>query len=335
MRSRPRTPFRLVPAALVAVTALALTACSSGPAKPSASPTTSNAVSASACAKPGSASNAVQVNGKAGSAPTVKFPLPTSTSATQRTVLKAGSGDTVKAGASVQIAYSLYDGKNGKLLDSSGYGAKKPVILTADTTQYLPGLVQALVCGRAGERFASVIPASAAFGSAGSEQLGVGGGDSLVLVADILELTPTKATGALKALPASFPKVTTAANGTPSVKIPATSAPKSLEIADRRVGTGETVRSGDTVTVQYQGVLWRTGSIFDQSWGKTGPTSFATTAVVKGFGKALVGQKIGSQVVAIVPADQGYGSKGSSDGSIKGTDVMVFVIDVLATTHAA
>ena len=54
---------------------------------------------------------------------------------------------------------------------------------------------------------------------------------------------------------------------------------------------------------------------------------------MKGFGKALVGHRVGSQVVAIVPPSEGYGSKGSASGGIKGTDVMVFVVDILATTH--
>ena len=80
---------------------------------------------------------------------------------------------------------------------------------------------------------------------------------------------------------------------------------------------------------------WRNGSVFDQSWGKTGPASFATTGVVKGFSKALVGHRVGSQVVAIIPPADGYGKTGTANGAIKGTDTLVFVIDILATTHAA
>jgi FKBP-type peptidyl-prolyl cis-trans isomerase len=195
----------------------------------------------------------------------------------------------------------------------------------------LPGFAASVVCAKVGDRVASVIPASLAFGDAGSEQIGVAGGDSIVFVADIVGMSPTKATGASKALPSGFPKITLAGDGAPTVKIPATDPPKSLEIATSKVGTGATVKAKDTVTVQYQGVLWRTGKVFDQSWGKSGPTSFATDQVVTGFGKALVGQKVGSQVVAIIPPSEGYGTKGSTDGSIKGTDTMVFVIDILAT----
>jgi peptidylprolyl isomerase len=100
-----------------------------------------------------------------------------------------------------------------------------------------------------------------------------------------------------------------------------------------KTGTGAVVKSTDQVTVQYQGVLWRTGKVFDQSWGQS-PATFSPSGVVKGFGKAMIGHKAGSQVVAIIPPSQGYGSSGSQDGTIKPTDTMVFVIDILATTPA-
>jgi FKBP-type peptidyl-prolyl cis-trans isomerase len=341
MPSNASAPLRrLVPAAVAAALALALAGCSGSPSGTStssaaSSPAASPATSTATCATTGSASESVKVGGKAGAAPTVTFPRPTAATTTERTVVTAGHGDTVKTGSSVKIAYELFEGATGKQLDQSGYtAAKKPVILTADTSQYLPGLVQAIVCGKVGERFAAVIPPSQAFGATGSEQLGVGANHSLVLVGDILSLTPTKATGAVKPLPSGFPKVVLASSGRPTVTVPKTAAPTTLKIADREVGTGDTVQSGDTVTVQYQGVLWRDGSVFDQSWGKSGPASFATTAVVKGFRDALVGQKVGSQVVAIVPPADGYGKTGTANGQIKGTDTLVFVIDILATTHA-
>ena len=75
-------------------------------------------------------------------------------------------------------------------------------------------------------------------------------------------------------------------------------------------GDGEVVQPGDTVTVQYKGVLWRNGEMFDSSWSRGAPASFQTTGVVKGFQKALEGQKVGSQVIAIVPPADGYGTQG-------------------------
>ena len=48
---------------------------------------------------------------------------------------------------------------------------------------------------------------------------------------------------------------------------------------------------------------------------------------IKGFSTGLAGQKVGSRVMLVVPPKDGYGKQGS--GEIKGTDTMVFVIDIL------
>ena len=330
-------PRRLLPA-LVALSGVVLLAgCSTAAPKTTSSATPSASTAATttplACPASGAESNAVKVAKTGTTAPKVSFPTPTKVTTTERTTIVAGTGATVKQGDSVSLAYSMYDATTGKELDSRGWTTKTRVVFPVDATQVLPGFAESVVCAKEGDRIASVIPSAKAFGTAGSEQIAVAGGDSIVFVADIVGLTPTKATGASKALPSGFPKVTLAADGTPTVKIPAATAPSKLKIADSKVGTGTTVKSGDTVTVQYQGTLWRTGKVFDQSWGKS-PTSFATTQVVKGFGAALVGQKVGSQVVAIVPPAEGYGTTGSTDGTIKGTDTMVFVIDILATASS-
>jgi FKBP-type peptidyl-prolyl cis-trans isomerase len=335
-------PRRLLPVltALGGVALLAGCASSSTTGSTSASASASAPASASpsatavACPASGSASEAVKATGAFAKEPKVTFPKGTKVTATQRTTLTSGSGATVKQGDSVSLAYSMYDATTGKKVDSRGWSADSRVVFPVDATQVLPGFVQSVVCAKEGDRVAAVIPAADAFGTAGSEQIGVAGGDSIVFVADVIGLSPTKATGTAKTLPAGFPKVTLAADGKPTVAIPAAAAPKTLKIAESKSGSGTVVKSGDTVTVQYQGVLWRTGKVFDQSWGSS-PTSFATTDVVKGFGKALVGHKVGSQVVAIVPPSEGYGTTGSSDGTIKATDTMVFVIDILATAHAS
>jgi FKBP-type peptidyl-prolyl cis-trans isomerase len=335
-------PRRLLPA-LVALSGVALlagcataapktTTSSAAPSASSAAPPASAAGTTKlSCPASGPESAAVQVAKTGTAEPKVSFPTPTKVTTTERTTIRSGSGATVKQGDSVSLAYAMYDATTGKKLDSRGWTSTTRVVFPVDGAQVLPGFAESIVCAKAGDRVAAIIPASKAFGTAGSEQIGVAGGDSVVFVADVVGLSPTKATGAAKALPSGFPQVTLASSGAPTVKIPTADPPKTLKIADSEVGTGTTVKQGDTVTVQYQGVLWRTGAVFDQSWGKTGPTSFATTQVVPGFGKALVGQKVGSQVVAILPPSEGYGAKGSTDGTIKSTDTMVFVIDVLAT----
>jgi peptidylprolyl isomerase len=91
---------------------------------------------------------------------------------------------------------------------------------------------------------------------------------------------------------------------------------------------------GANVTVQYTGINWNTKKVFDSSWDKGAkPVSFQTSGVIPGFTKALVGQKVGSQVIAIIPPADGYGDKGQGD-DIGGTDTIVFVVDILGTQSA-
>ena len=51
--------------------------------------------------------------------------------------------------------------------------------------------------------------------------------------------------------------------------------------------------------------------------------------LVPGFDKALVGQPVGSRVLMVLPPSEGYGKQGNSAAGIKGTDTLVFVVDLL------
>ena len=52
--------------------------------------------------------------------------------------------------------------------------------------------------------------------------------------------------------------------------------------------------------------------------------------VVPGFAQALEGQTVGSQILAVIPPELGYGEAGNEGAGIKGTDTLVFVVDILA-----
>jgi FKBP-type peptidyl-prolyl cis-trans isomerase len=320
--------------------AASLAACSSGgtatsTSTPKAASTSASSASSTdaACAATasGKISDAVAVTGKAGAEPTVKFATPLTVSTTQRTVVTQGTGAQIVKGESFNVAFVLYDGTTGKAVTTVGYGSSAAATFTDDESAFLVGLIRATNCSTIGSRVVGVIPPSEAWGTTGQETLGVAGTDSLVFVADILSKQASKATGKAVAPKAGFPTVKLAADGTPTVTIPDTTPPKTLKIEVLKKGTGTKVASGDNVTVQYQGINWTTKKVFDQSWGSA-PASFATTAVVTGFGKAMVGQTVGSQVEVIIPPADGYGTAGQESAGISGTDTLVFVIDILATS---
>ncbi|MEA9985168.1 FKBP-type peptidyl-prolyl cis-trans isomerase [Subtercola sp. RTI3] len=329
--------------AAAAVAALLVLAGCSGSSAPTPAPTVACSLTA-----PGAASAAVTVTGEPDQHPTATFTAPLTTDITERTVLTTGSGAVAGTGMVATVDFTLFNATSGAELFTTLKEGGAPLPITVDESQFLPGLVKAVSCSTVGSRVVAVVPPGDAYGAAGNTDLGVGATDSLVFVVDVKSVAPaptatpsatldpnlpTQATGAAQPAPAGFPAVTLAANGTPAISIPAADPPTTLQIADLKKGAGQTVATGDSVTVQYQGVIWRTGAVFDQSWGSK-PATFATTQVIPGFSAALVGQAVGSQVIAVIPPDQGYGVAGQTAAGIEGTDTLVFVVDILATTPA-
>jgi peptidylprolyl isomerase len=81
--------------------------------------------------------------------------------------------------------------------------------------------------------------------------------------------------------------------------------------------------------VHYAGYTWADGAKFDSSWDKKTPATFTLTdgSVITGFLDSLVGQKVGSQIVTVIPPSLGY--KDQPQGTIPANSTLVFVIDIL------
>jgi peptidylprolyl isomerase len=131
-----------------------------------------------------------------------------------------------------------------------------------------------------------------------------------------------------------LPTVTAGAAGTaPTIKMPSGKPPANLTTKVLIKGTGPTVANGDTVVVQYVGAIWRNGYQFDSSWKRSQPFGFTIGAspsqVIKGWDTGLTGQTVGSRVMLVIPPADGYGKTGSPQAHIKGTDTLVFVVDIL------
>ncbi|GGF27538.1 FKBP-type peptidyl-prolyl cis-trans isomerase [Subtercola lobariae] len=329
--------------AAAAAVALALAGCSSSGS--SATPTAAGCT----LTAPGTNSAAVTVTGDLDALPTTTFTAPMTATTTERSVVTTGSGEQVTDGSVATVDFTLYNATSGAQLFTTTDAEVGPQQVTVDSAQFLPGLVKAVDCATVGSRIVAVVPPADAWGTDGNSTLGVAATDTVVFVIDVKSVAaatasptpsatldpnmPLKATGAAQPAPAGFPTVTLADDGTPTVTIPSTPAPTTLQIGVLKQGDGATVADGDSVTVQYQGVIWSTGKVFDQSWGQS-PATFTTGQVIKGFSAALVGYAVGSQIIAVIPPDQGYGAAGNSTAGISGTDDLVFVIDILATAAA-
>jgi len=280
--------------------------------------------------KSGSVSDSISVEGDFGTKPEVTFDTPVSTTATERSVVIEGDAadGIAEDGQQVALNILILNGATGEEVSAPEFTPAGSTTFTVDESQFLVGLVKTLRCSEVGSRVVGVIPPVDSWGEAGSEELGVDPADSIVFVADIVSVVPTRATGEDQPVEPGFPTVTLGDDGTPTVTIPDEKAPTELKITTLKKGDGAVVEDGASVTVQYQGTNWDTKEIFDQSWGR-GAATFATTGVVEGFGKALVGQTVGSQVLVVIPPAQAYGEEGESDHELAG-QTLVFVIDILA-----
>lgn len=329
----PSTKFTRPLAGLAAVAcAAALAGCgSSGNKDASDSSSTTSSPSAAATAasvanpcdvKTGSTSESVKVSGSFGKTATATFTKPLKATGMQRTVLTKGAGATPKEGQTVNAVVTAYLG-TGKSLGT------QPLKLAIGSASIPVAFRAGVSCLPLGSRTVVTDSAADIYGAGGNSQAGIAPTDSLVIVTDLVSvqkpLTPAKWTK-------NQAKVSFAKNGTPKVTLPKTAAPKQLELQVLQQGKGAVVKSGDQVTLNYQGTSWNTGKIFDQSYGKT-PATFGTDQVVEGFGAALVGQKVGTKLIVSIPPKYGYGKK--TAGQQLSGETLVFVIDIQKTGSAA
>jgi peptidylprolyl isomerase len=136
----------------------------------------------------------------------------------------------------------------------------------------------------------------------------------------------------------SLPSVSAAQGTAPKVTIPKNVTPPKTLVAKTLIkGSGPVVAKGQDVVAQYTGVNWRTGTVFDSSWQRSLPYSFKIGAspsqVIPGWDMGLVGQTVGSRVLLVIPPVDAYGSAGQSQAGIKGTDTLVFVVDIISAVN--
>jgi peptidylprolyl isomerase len=96
-------------------------------------------------------------------------------------------------------------------------------------------------------------------------------------------------------------------------------------------GSGRTIAENDFVQANYLGQVWSTAKVFDNSYDRHRPLvmQLAKGSIIDGWRYALTGRKTGSRVQIAVPPTWGYGKSGNPQAGIKGTDTLVFVIDVI------
>jgi FKBP-type peptidyl-prolyl cis-trans isomerase len=313
--------------ALIAVSLLAsvvLAAC--GSSKPTPASTATSGTNAAANAS-------VKVTGTFGAVPKVSIPkLKADNTLTVKTIIQ-GAGPVLTKTDALAANFVLYfwDGTSSSL-KANTYTSNPTVI----GGTMLPGLETALIGKKVGSRILAVIPPSQGYGSAGNSELGITGTTTLVFVIDVIKAYSATASASGTRVSNGgdgLPTVSAKPGSAPVITIPASSPPSALKVKTLIKGAGPKLTKGLYVIAQYTGYIWRTKKSFGSSWTSGTPFGFVMDAspeqVIPGWDDGLVGQTVGSRVMLVIPPKDGYGSAGASQAGIKGTDTLVFVVDIL------
>jgi peptidylprolyl isomerase len=267
--------------------------------------------------------------GADGAAPTLEFEQPFEVGTTARRILTEGEGEAAADGSTVEFDFVFVNGRDGSEVSSS-YGLEPAVVSLDD--RLLPGVRLGLLGLQSGsEALLAIAPADAFEGQGDDEASGVRETDTLLmhLVVQSIRTPLERAEGTAVDPVDGLPEVELDDDGAPTITVPGGEPPAELVVQPLIEGDGAEVESGQDITVHYTGVLWDGGEQFDSSWEGGSPATFniGTGAVIPGWDKGLVGQKVGSQVLLVIPPADGYGDAGQ--GSIPAGATLVFVVDIL------
>src|ERR1700678_3553984 len=118
----------------------------------------------------------------------------------------------------------------------------------------------------------------------------------------------------------------------PKVKIPAVPGSGPLYIKTVIKGTGAELTKAQSLIGDFAVYDWRgkTHKLIGSSYSTGLPTLFAGP-LLPGLEKALIGQKLGSRVLAVLPPADAFGVNGDPGIGVGPTDTVVFVVDMLTS----
>ncbi len=255
----------------------------------------------------------VQVTGALGVAPTLSFATPLTVTSGRVEVIAEGTGPQVSDGGVVLVNYYAESADDGSLIGETYSDAPRAYRFTVEGIGR--DIYDTLEGQRVGARILQVLPAT----------------DTDPATVAVFDLLPTRAVGTSVDPREGLPTVTLAADGAPTVTVPEADPPADVVAQPLIRGAGPQVQAGQIVTVQYTGVSWADGTVFDTTWGDDVlPAAFpiGVGSVPEGWDEGLVEQTVGSQVLLVLPPGSGYGG---TDNELA-DQTLVFVVDILAAT---
>ncbi|AAO44416.1 FKBP-type peptidyl-prolyl cis-trans isomerase [Tropheryma whipplei] len=273
----------------------------------------------------GCADQGIKVDGKFGTPVRVSIETVVKVKDVTRTVIDEGDGPELKSGDLVAYQVAYFNGTTGDRIKPGEFGTARGIsTYTVGQGAYLDKILQKV---KVHSRILAQVPGALLWGS-DSRPEGVGERDNAVVVLDVLNVIATKLNGPKKPSPPGLPTVVDSANG-PKILPVTAPAPQALSVVTLIEGSGHPVKPTDKVTVHYVGALW-SGKVFDSSWNRRAPAEFLLDGLIKGVKDGLVGAKVGSRLLIVVPPALGYGDK--AQGDIPANSTLIFVFDILMAT---
>ncbi|MFS0893687.1 hypothetical protein [Microbacterium sp. 179-I 3D3 NHS] len=265
--------------------------------------------------------DAVTVEGELGEAPDVSVFSPLHLTRSEVADVIEGDGRTiVNDQQALTVELSIFSGETGEKVYGTAYDENKGQVSNAAYwASQSPGLAQAFACATEGSRIvAGLTPED--FGAEALSGLGLSEDDNMVFVIDVLDVFLSKAEGTLRFNDAQgMPTVVRAADGTPGVIVPDSTAPTKQVVQTLIDGDGEKVTAEQIPLVNVTAVGWDDKKVVSSTWGE-GPTGDLASSAPT-LADELVGRTVGSQLLAVVP---------EADGA----PATVYVIDILGAVTA-
>lgn len=241
--------------------------------------------------------------------------------------LKAGIGELAKVGQEVTIQYVGYDYETKKKFVSS-WDQGHPYTFTLGKGEVIPAWEEGIPEMEIGDEREMVVPPELA---EGPYPPGIPKGKAVVFVVETL---PKENPGGAAGKPQPKWEKVKPQKAQPKVSVPKGAPPKKLVVNDLKEGSGPGAKAGDELEVQYVGVVYRSGKVFENQWGKPGPHfsfQLGSESVIPGWEEGLEGIKLGGQRELIIPPEQAYGAQRT--GSIPPYSTLIFVIEAVGIKH--
>lgn len=268
---------------------------------------------ASACDEEPEEGPQVTVTGEPGGMPELSFVTPLTITEPSVEVISEGTGPRLTDGGPVLVNFVAESAADGSLINETYSGEPRAYVLSEESIGV--EIYRALRGRTVGSRILHLVPPSE------------GQTAGTVAVFDIL---PTRAKGEALEPREGLPTVELDDDGMPIVTIPKDTAPPADLVVQPLIrGTGPQVAAGQVITVQYVGVRWSDGSVYESSWADgEQPVSFpiGVQSVLEGWDAGLVEQPVGSQVLLVVPPSMAYGGTPNELAE----ETLVFVVDILS-----